>query len=513
MTQKLLILVILLLMSVPVFAQDVDTAWVRRYNGPGDSTDFAHAIAVDGSGNVYVTGGSYGSGTSLDYATIKYYASGDTAWMRIYNGPGNGTDLARAIAVDRFGNVYVTGYSYGSGTGSDYTTVKYDSSGNQLWVRRYNGPGNSTDDASATAVDSSGNVYVTGLSYDSETSDDYTTIKYYPDGDTAWVRRYNGPGNSGDLAFAITVDGSNNVYVTGSTADTGVWPWIIDYATIKYYSNGDTAWVRRYDGPGNLDDNAWAISVDGSGNVFVTGESEGSGTSDDYATIKYYPNGDTAWVRRYNGPGNGFDDAFAISVDGSGNVYVTGRSYGSGTSLDYATIKYDPNGTQLWVRRYDGPGNSGDQASAITVDSSNNVYVTGCSHASDTSTDYATIKYDPNGNELWVKRYGPPGKPDGASAIAVDGFNNVYVTGRSSGSRGNDDYATIKYVQFLCGDVNKDGVVGIDDVVYLINYLFNETSAPDPIQAGDVNLDGGVNVVDVVYLINYLFLEGPPPCS
>jgi hypothetical protein len=289
----------------------------------------------------------------------------------------------------------------------------------------------------------------------------------------------------------------------------------LDYATIKYYPNGDTAWVRRYNGTGNDWDEAYAIAVDDSSNVYVTGTSYGSGTYFDFATIKYYPDGDTAWVRRYDGPANGSDGAYAIAVDGSGNVYVTGGSAGSGTGSDFATIKYHPNGDTAWVRRYDGPWNDYDWARAIAVDGSGNVYVTGESYGSGTYSDYATIKYYPNGDTAWVRRYNGPGNwDDEASAIAVDGSGNVYVMGVSWGSGTSDDYATIKYVQFLCGDVNKDGLVNVTDVVYLINYLFIGGPAPIPIlQVGDVNQDEEVNVTDVVYLINYLFIGGPAPCS
>ena len=103
---------------------------------------------------------------------------------------------ATAIAVDENGNVYVTGRSYNSGTGYDYATIKYNSSGDTMWVRRYNGPGNSDDEATAIAVDGSGNVYVTGYSDDSGTSYNYATIKYNSSGDTMWIRRYNGSANT-----------------------------------------------------------------------------------------------------------------------------------------------------------------------------------------------------------------------------------------------------------------------------------------------------------------------------
>ncbi|MGB8657912.1 MAG: SBBP repeat-containing protein [Candidatus Zixiibacteriota bacterium] len=608
-------------MSGIAFAQ-VDTAWVRRYNGQGNSSDEAHAIAVDGSGNVYVTGESYGSGTNYDYATIKYHANGDTAWVRRFNGPGNDSDKATAIAVDGSGNVYVTGYSTGSGTRYDYATIKYYSNGDTAWVRRYNGPGNLYDYAYGIAVDSLGNnVYVTGYSIGSGTNYDYATIEYHANGDTAWVRRYNGPGNSYDYAHAIAVDGSGNVYVTGESYGSGT---DYDYATIKYHANGDTAWVRRYNGQGNNLDRARAIAVDGSRNVYVTGESYDSVTGANYATIKYYSNGDTAWVRRYNGPGNDWDEAYAIAVDGSGNVYVTGNSYGSGTDLDYATIKYLANGDTAWVRRYNGPGNVGDVAYAIAVDGSGNVYVTGSSIGS--GTDYATIKYYPNGETAWVRRYNGPGNyTDEASAIAVDGSRNVYVTGTSYGSGTYSDYGTIKYTQyyltdtlrvfvfspvdlivtdpqadsigigfntipgatydttqdynhdgdkddivtlpnrlvgtyqirvvaepggkgtydlgiridggsaamlamnltcpgpgeadtfhyiapqFMSGDANGDWIVDVEDVIYLVNYLFKGRPAPNPLERGDATCDGIVDSGDVAFLINYLFKRGSAP--
>jgi len=512
MTKLLLTFLSVLFLALPLFAQSVDTAWVRRYNGLGNSGDAASAIAVDGSGNVYVTGHSDGGWTGVDYATIKYYPNGDTAWVRRYNGPGNSYDYAQAIAVDGSGNVYVTGSSDGSWTFRDYATIKYYSNGDTAWVRRYNGLGNLDDVAWDISVDVSGNVYVTGYSVVRESTQyhDYATIKYYPNGDTAWVRTYNGPGNLGDYAVAIAVDGSGNVYVTGQTLGSGTGN---HYATIKYHPNGDTAWVRIE----NSGYWASAIAVDGSGNVYVTGQHGGSGENIDYATVKYYPNGDTAWVRRYNGPRNVDDVALDIAVDDSGNVYVTGETDGHWVSpdYDYGTIKYYPNGDTAWVRRYNGPQNLDDIAYAIALDGSGNVYVTGESGGSWTSQDYdyGTIKYYPNGDTAWVRRYNGPGNSgDAASAIAVDGYGNVYVTGGSWGSGGFYQYATIKYVQFLRGDANNDKKVTIADVVYLVSYLFKHGPAPAPIQSGDTNCDGKVTVADIVYLVAYLFKHGPVPC-
>jgi hypothetical protein len=422
---------------------------VRRYNGSGSLDDIARAIAVDDSGNAYVTGNIY-TETGFDYATMKYYPNGDTAWVRTYNGSGNLDDLALDLAVDGHGNVYVAGatdHSWPNESSSDYATIKYYPNGDTAWVRRYNGPGNSNDYALAIAVDDSGNVYVTGFSFDSTGEyNDYATVKYYPNGDTAWVRRYNGPANAYDEACDVAVDASGYVYVTGYSDGTPTYP---DFATIKYYPNGDTAWVRRYNTTGKSTDIGYDIAVDGAGNVYVTGGSFASWTTkEDYLTIKYYPNGDTAWVRRYDGPANYMDDPSAIAVDGSGNVFVTGESVGSDAALDYATIKYYPNGGTAWVRRYEGPGNSFDLASAMAVDGYGDVYVSGGSYGNGTSYDYATVKYNSNGNELWVERYNGTGNgEDYAKAMAVDDSNNVYVTGYSYDGITNLDYVTIKYYQ------------------------------------------------------------------
>jgi uncharacterized delta-60 repeat protein len=427
----------------------VTEEWVARYDGSGNGLDEAWAIAVDSSGNVYVTGYSWGSGSGADYATVKYNSTGAEQWASRYNGSGNGNDYAWAIAVDSSGNVYVTGWSWGSGTLSDYATVKYNSAGAEQWVATYDNA-SGDDEAHSIAVDSSGNVYVTGASEGSGGNVNYATIKYNSGGVQQWVARYNNS-SSGDGAYAIAVDSSGNVYVTGYSVDpvTGA-----DYATIKYNSAGVQQWVARYNGPGNSSDTTNAIAVDSSGNVYVTGPSIGSGTGQDYATIKYNSAGAEQWVARYNGPGNGQDYAYSLAVDSLGNVYVAGHSYN--TTNDYAIVKYNSAGAEQWVARYDNGSN--DYAYSLALDSSGNVYVAGESEGPGTSSDYVTIKYDSTGAEQWVARYNGPGNDyDYAESIVLDSSGNAYVTGASTGSGTDEDYATIKYAAPL---LPAGGVVG-----------------------------------------------------
>ncbi|MBO0694567.1 MAG: SBBP repeat-containing protein [Verrucomicrobia bacterium] len=440
----------------PTRPSGVGQEWIAFYNG-GFGFDVANGMAVDGSGNIYVTGSSVGPGPCNfycnDYATIKYDPSGNQLWVARYNGPANDDDHPSAIAVDASGNVYVTGASLGSAWPNyDYATIKYDSSGNQLWVARYNGPGNDMDFANAIAVDASGNVYVTGQSRGSGGDFDYATVKYDSSGQQQWVARYNGPGNGDDEAYGIAIDASGNVYVTGYSIGSGTGN---DYTTIKYNSAGQEQWEARYNGPSNSDDYGRAIGLDGSGNVYVTGSSVDSVNGFDYATVKYDNSGQEQWVARYNGPGNSDDEPYAMALDSSGNVYVTGYSSGLVGGYDYTTIKYDASGNQLWVATYNNPDyNLLDIAFAIALDACGNAYVTGWSvgpGVGGTSYDYATVKYDSSGQQQWVQRYDGTGDSDDqAYAIAVDSSGNVYVTGYSEDLNGVSNFTTIKYSQSPC---------------------------------------------------------------
>lgn len=405
-------------------------SWVARYNGPGNANDEAHAIAVDKSGNTYVTGGSMGSGngTHYDYATIKYDKSGKQLWVARYSSSGYVDSTPHAIAVDNAGNVYVTGESSDTESDSDYTTIKYDGNGHEQWVARYNGPGD-VDYPYALVVDGSGNVYVTGVSRGNNDTDDCATIKYDSTGRQIWVARYvNGS------PFALALDRVGNVYVTGFSRINGS-----DYLTVKYDNDGNQLWAATYNGPGNSSDIAYGLAVDSVGNVYVTGRSPAStnGANEDYATVKYDSSGKELWVARYDGPGNSDDEAYSSAVDAAGDVYVTGESLRSDGNRDFATVKYNSNGVQQWVARYTALENGDNIAWALAVDASGNAYVTGQSGVAGSSWGYATVKYDRNGNQFWAALYPGPGKGfDEAHAIAVDGDGNVYITGQSAGNNG-----------------------------------------------------------------------------
>ncbi len=376
--------------------------WAARYNGVGNGLDEAHAIAIDAAGNVYVTGLSYGGATpGYDYATVKYNSAGVQQWATSYNNGTNGSDEARDIAVDGSGNVYITGTSDGTaGALSAATTIQYNSAGVQQWVKRYDGAGNDIDVCYAICLDGTAtNVFVTGTSKTASNDFDFITIKYLAtNGNTVagWPQNYNGnlSGGNGlyDEARAITVDGSGNVYVTGYTQTAVLTNY--DYATVKYNSAGTQLWAKTYEGTGTDDDRANMIKLDGVGNVYITGYSVGGGIdAQDILTIKYNNGGTQKWVTRYNGTANGYDEGKALAIDAGGNIYITGYSNSTASGSDYTTIKYDSLGVQQWLTKYNGTANNADQAAAIAVDNTGNVYVSGFSKGTGTIEDYETIKY------------------------------------------------------------------------------------------------------------------------
>lgn len=432
-----LMAVLLGLTAAQTHAQAIQ-AWVQRYDGPANNLDYATQLAVDTNGNVYVTGGSHGGdplsgGSGMDYATIAYSSAGVPLWTNYYNGPANNYDRAYAIAVEASGNVVVTG-GEGSASGSVVATIKYSSEGIPLWTNRA-----TSGHGYAVALDASNNVIVMGFP---ASGLGCLTIKYSSTGALLWSRTYSDYISvSGPITLAV--DGSGNVFVVGSISSNGQYAG--EYLTIKYSSAGALLWTRRYKGPGTGAGN-WAngVAVDASGNVYVTGQSAGTGGSEphyDFATIKYSDAGVPLWTNCYNGPVIADNDcAMAIAVDASGNVVVTGWSAGVG-GLDYATIKYSSAGVPLWTNRLSG----GSDTSALALDARGNVYVTNPSGG-----DYLTFAYSSSGVPLWTNRYNGPGNDeDSPSSIAADASGSVYVTGRSGGSVGDAtmaDWATLKYV-------------------------------------------------------------------
>ncbi len=440
-----LIFFLITLLCVNVIQSQVTQQWDKTQSGG------CNDVAIDQAGNIYTCGSKRNNDNSQDFITIKYNSAGYVIWQR----PLSETDsccvneIARSLEIDGSGNVIVTGFVWRSRRYNySYITVKYDSAGVEQWRQYYNYKHEGKDFATSLAIDKDGNIFVTGNSEGDDSDYDYATIKYAPDGTELWVQRYDGLGHGADIPISLAVDSLGNVIVTGRSFGNGT---DYDYATIKYWSSGNLAWVKRYNGLASGYDNAEAIDVDAAGNVYVTGSSEGNDYSD-ITTVKYSPMGVTNWLKKYDRPGSSAEWGKDVKVDGLGNVFVMGHSHFSNFTNDLhdiVTLKYNSSGVQQWVRIYNSPDNSTDIGTCMAIDPSSNIYITGytSSSASTNDWDIITIKYSSSGYKKWEIKYnGPADYQDNGDAIAVRG-SVVVVGGDSRGSDYKFNLATIKYTQ------------------------------------------------------------------
>lgn len=431
-----------------ISAQSLAEAWVQR----GTMTGGSGAVAVGADGTLFTAGGS------SDYMTAAYSPEGVLLWTNVYKGPW-ANDAATAVTVNTNGTVFVTGESHGGSPNYlDYATIAYSHDGVPLWTNRYNGPGNVADTPAAIAVGLNGSVFVTGSS---------ATVAYSPEGVPLWTNAYAGSGFSfGGSALAIGADGT--VFVAGKG---------FGYTTIAYSQDGIPLWTNSY-GAGSQ---TTALVVNSNGTVFVTGYS-GSSVFD-YATVAYSHDGVSLWTNRYSGLfGNSDDRATGIAL-GTNAVFVTGYS-GSSGGPDYATIAYSYDGVPLWTNRYNGTANAHDYTRSVVVDAIGDVIVTGTSFGTGTSSDFATVGYSQDGVPISTNRYNSLenyGESVTSLIVVPDG---VVVAGYSTLSRFGRDGTLVKYktappgYNELHSALLEEGAmqlsfVGLPDANYALERTFN----------------------------------------
>ena len=436
----------------------------------GSNSDIGNGIAVDGSGNAYVTGQTDSSNFptqtpyqganagQIDAFITKLDAAGTTLFYSTYLG-GSSYDFGRDIAVDGSGNAYVTGQTYSSNFPTetpyqaanagqnDAFVTKLDAAGTGPSYSTYLG-GSSYDYSYGIAVDGLGNAYVTGGTFSTNfptktpyqvanagQTDAFVT-KLDAAGTTLSYSTYLG-GSGSDEGFGIGVDGSGNAYVTGRTSST-------NFPTQSPYQGANAgqfdAFVTKLDaagtGPsystylgGSSYDYSYGIAVDGSGNAYVTGNSSSTdfptknpyqganaGRSDAFVT-KLDAVGTTLFYSTYLGGSTGYDISSAIAVDASGNAYVTGHT----SSTDFPTqtpyqgtkagdddafvTKLDAPGTTLSYSTYLG-GSDWDEAHSIAVDVSGNAYVTGYTSSTNFPTRSPYQAANAGDNDAFVTKLG-----------------------------------------------------------------------------------------------------------
>ncbi|BCU13925.1 SBBP repeat-containing protein [Microcystis aeruginosa] len=395
----------------------------------------------------------------------------------------SGGDSGSGVSSDSYGNIYVTGYTNGSLPGNtnfgnnDFFVAKYDVYGNRLWVKQFGSA--YSDYATGISSESSGNTYVSGRT---EGGEDAFVAKYNANGNQLWMAQF---GTSGyDSATGVSSDGSGNVYVSGYT--DGSFPSYTnlgsyDAFVAKYDTSGNPVWVKQFSTSSH--DYAEGISSDSNGNVYVSGKTFGSflgytnlGLYDAFVA-KYDGNGNQLWLRQFGTSGD--DEITGISSDSSNNVYVTGSTkgglpgYSNLGSYDAFVAKYDGNGNQLWLRQFGTSGN--DEITGISRDIDNNVYVTGY------TTGSLPGNISAGGSDAFVAKYNANGTLNWVRQFgtsAADSANGIRID-----SSGNV-YVTGDTSGGLPGNSNSGGsdafVVGFDSDGNILNNIYSnnfETSA------------------------------------
>lgn len=337
--------------------------------------------------------------------------------------------------------------------------------------------------ARSIANGSSGNIYVTGrfsgatltlgsnvLTNTTVDNEEIFIAKYDDAGNVIWAKQFGG--TLSDYATSITLDASENIYVTGyfesSTIDFGATTLTNNGSTdlflVKLNSAGTVQWAKSAGSTSN--DEANAVCTDASGNIFITGTFSSTilqlgstaltkaGASDMF-TAKYDASGNVLWAKGAGGPN--YDMANSIAADNSGNVVVAGAFYSAtmafgslslncGGYSDGFVVKYTASGTEVWVTGMGG--SSYDGVSALSVDDENNIFVTGSFNSAflnfgtpgfsltNTTTPYYDLfiaKYGTGGNVIWTKREGGSDS-DYSNSIKTDSKGHFYLTGNFSSS-------------------------------------------------------------------------------
>jgi len=486
------------------FFDSAQTEWVRYYSSASMKANAGGtAITVDQQGFIYAAGKIESPYTSYDFWTAKYNANGVKLWEARYDGPAHGFDIANAIAVDGIGNVYVTGLSGGIGTGADFATVKYNSSGQEQWVARYDGPRNAADAASEIAVDNDGNVFVCGESttsiQDSSKQFDCTTIKYNSIGVEQWVNRYDGLAHRSDLVAGLEVDASGNAYMVSASYDS-LYAYF-STTIVKYSPDGRQQWLYRYRPPGATSAYPLDACADDSGSVIVTGYARLP--SSKCFTIKVDTSGMLMWSTVFQEPYGMSNGGERSLTDGNGNVYVLGAinyynpgfdswsdsllllkydrngqlsswssfrielptrqglinlAIGDDNSIfitstttygpsKYITVKFSPVGSEEWRTSFDAymTGLYHSRITPAVIAASNfGLNLVGATGGTG-GTDIVMLKYTPSGTQTWVDTVESARSWDQVYAISTDDSGNVIVMGSSESGIGESDLLTIKY--------------------------------------------------------------------
>lgn len=420
---------------------DGQTLWQKREQAALYAVEYGMHIAFDNSGNIVVSGLKW-NGNDMDIRLIKYDTDGTKLWDITFDNGAEGLEIPNGMTTDTNGNIYITGIGW-SGNSIDYLTIKYNSNGVKQWHHTENpaGSGESWNEATAVAVDTNGNVVVTGYSPNPDGWLNYHTIKYNPLGTKLWEQAYNyestDPDNVSDVTNsvprAITTDDNGNIYVTG-TFDT----FLNRIGTIKYNASGQEQWVETYksDSEATL---GWKIGFKNN-TLYVAGSHFGGFADDGTVLLSYTTDGTQNWVEETT---DLIDTKNAtLSFDAVGNIIASANGMTPGAEewqQDVAAraYKYSPEGILLGQAAFvistaTGTASMAEMA-GTGIDTNGNVYFSVNSYYTENGAVFETVKSG-FGNIApeteWNALYTNTGSP-GASMLNSfgDTNGNTFSTG------------------------------------------------------------------------------------
>ena len=381
--------------AVVKLAPDGTVRWRTRYDGSrGGVGGQANAVAVDAAGNVYAAG-YVGDGvifnTNYDYLVVKFGPDGTQRWAQRYDGPGVNSDFAEQVVVDGAGNVYVTGFSYGADY--DWATLKVAADGALLWARRLDAPGSSDDRAADMALLPDGNVVVSGVTQpggEQFPDNDAETVAYDPQGTIVWQARWSDTDASHEFVLDLDVDASGRIAITGTTQEN-TSPYVAPFPlTLRYDARGALLQTIRSDGGASVD-------VDAAGNVFVAGTFVASPST----VAKFSADGRRLWSTPLAPRDGAILSAPLVAADSAGAVTVAGTVRDTFThNSDYLTIRFAADGSERWRHRFGGQADPGqqDDVAGLALDADDDALVTGTSwngylSIGGTADDIVTLRF------------------------------------------------------------------------------------------------------------------------
>lgn len=349
-----------------------------------------------------------------------------SGWPQVYDGGYD--DVALGIAIDSSGNVVVTGESNDS-LSYNFYTIKYDSNGNELWNATYDSGGE--DLAMDITIDSNDNIIVVGFTgiFDLIPEGCFHIIKYDKNGKELWNKSYKMGETS--IPYAVAVDSEDNIIITGNRLKYGFGGIELPCWTVKCDGkNGNQIWNRTYQV--GAQDSGMGIAVDSNDYIIIAGLS-GTFSSIACFTVKYDKYGNKLWEKRYAKMAIAYD----VAVDSHDNIIVAGYNFSKYYQTDYYISKLNKDGNQIWTKRYDS-GKS-EAATSVAIDSNNNIIIGGYIFEGGNFWQ-CTLMYGENGEEKWVKM---PSINGAIYDVAIDSSNAIIVTGGIQ--RETADYYTTKY--------------------------------------------------------------------